>query len=143
MNFQLGPEVTPLQQIGLGVPSVAAENLGSAATGYLSEITDGGPYSLVTGHAQEASDILQEAIRQVSVLRGRLGAFEKNVLETNVNSLRITLENVTASESQIRDADFAYETSQLTRAQILNKAGTSVLALANQTPQNVLNLLVS
>jgi len=51
------------------------------------------------------------------------------------------MENVTASESAIRDTDFAYETSQLTRKQILVNAGTSVLALANSTPQSVLSLL--
>jgi len=51
------------------------------------------------------------------------------------------MENLTASESSIRDTDFAYETSRLTRAQILVNAGTSVLAVANSTPQSVLSLL--
>ena len=74
-------------------------------------------------------------------MRGRLGAFQKNVLQTNINSLSVALENVTASESAIRDADFAAETSALTRAQILVQANTSVLAQANATPQNVLSLL--
>ena len=83
------------------------------------------------------------AIKQVAVLRGRLGAFERNTLQTNINSLQISLENVTASESSIRDADFATETAALTRAQILTQAGTSVLATANSTPQNVLSLLQS
>ena len=87
------------------------------------------------------SQIIERAIRQVAVLRGRLGAFEKNTLETNINSLSVALENVTASESSIRDADFAQETAALTRAQILTQAGTSVLATANSTPQSVLSLL--
>ncbi|MFA5864399.1 MAG: flagellin [Phycisphaerae bacterium] len=140
-KFQLGPAVNSNQQVNIGIRSVAASTLGNASVGYLSEIATGGAHSLVAGKAAEASDIVMEAIRQVSVLRGRLGAFEKNVLQTNVNSLQITLENVTASESQIRDADFAVETSQMTRAQILNQAGTSVLKMANQTPQTVLSLL--
>ena len=75
------------------------------------------------------------------MLRGRLGAFEKNTLQTNINSLGVALENVTSSESSIRDADFAKETAELTRAQILTQAGTSVLATANSTPQSVLSLL--
>jgi len=75
------------------------------------------------------------------VLRGRLGAFERNTLQTNINSLSVTLENVIAAESIIRDADFAAETAELTRAQILTQAGTSVLATANTTPQSVLSLL--
>ena len=81
------------------------------------------------------------AIQQVSVLRGRIGAFETNTLDTNVASLNVALENVTSSESDIADADFAAETSNLTRAQILMQAGTSVLATANSTPQDVLKLL--
>ena len=91
----------------------------------------GGTKTLVGGEAGKASRILEKAIRQVAVLRGRLGAFEKNTLDTNVNSLSVALENVTASESTIRDADFATETAALTRAQILTQAGTSVLATAN------------
>ncbi len=85
--------------------------------------------------------MLTSAIGQVATLRGLLGAFQKNILETNVNSLSVALENVTASESAIRDADFASETAALTRAQILVQANTSVLSQANSSPQNVLALL--
>jgi flagellin len=85
--------------------------------------------------------VLETAIDEVAVLRGRLGAFERNTLQTNVRSLGATLENVTAASSQIRDADFAKETSELTRAQVLTQAGTTVLATANAQLQNVLTLL--
>jgi flagellin len=95
----------------------------------------------VSGNTIDAQRILSTAIRQVATLRGRLGAFQKNILETNVNSLSVALENVTASESAIRDADFASETAALTRAQILVQANTSVLSQANASPQNVLSLL--
>ena len=74
-------------------------------------------------------------------LRGRLGAFQKTTLETNIASLSDTLENLTDAESSIRDADFAAETAALTRAQILVQSGVSVLAIANSNPQNVLSLL--
>jgi flagellin len=139
-KFQLGPAVNTNQQANIGIRSISASSLGNAADGYLSEIISNGPYSL-SKNAGKANLIVQDAVRQVAVLRGRLGAFEKNVLDTNVNSLQITLENITSSESQIRDADFAEETSAMTRAQILNQAGTSVLKMANQTPQSVLSLL--
>ncbi|MBC7782804.1 MAG: flagellin, partial [Burkholderiales bacterium] len=89
----------------------------------------------------QAQKIITEAIRQVATLRGRLGALQKNDLDSNSNSLNVALENVTASESAIRDADFAVETAALTRAQILVQANTSVLAQANSSPQNVLALL--
>jgi flagellin len=139
--FQLGPQVTSNQQVNIGIQSVAASKLGDSDVGFLNDLVTGGPSTLVAGNARKASQIIERAIRQVAVLRGRLGAFEKNTLETNINSLSVALENVTASESSIRDADFAQETAALTRAQILTQAGTSVLATANSTPQSVLSLL--
>ncbi|HOB75269.1 MAG TPA: flagellin [Phycisphaerae bacterium] len=139
--FQLGPDVNTNQQVSIGLQSVAASRLGNTAVGFLSQIVTGSDYSVEHGHTTRASEIVNEAIRQVAVLRGRLGSFERNTLQTNINSLSITVENLTASESAIRDTDFAVETSRLTRSQILVNAGTSVLALANSTPQSVLSLL--
>jgi flagellin len=139
--FQLGSQVNSQQQVSIGIGSVAASALGNNTTGFLNDIQTGGSASLVDGQAEQASQIIDVAIQQVAELQGRLGAFEKNTLETNSDSLQVTLENVTASESTIEDADFASETSNLTRAQVLVQAGTSVLATANNTPQNVLTLL--
>lgn len=140
--FQLGGHVDINEQVALGVQSMSASRLGNAGIGFLSQVVTGEAFDLSSesGRAQ-ASRIIDEAARQVSVLRGRLGAFEKNVIDTNINQLGITAENLTAAESSVRDADFAAETSNLTRDQILVNAGTSVLALANQTPQTVLRLL--
>ena len=70
-----------------------------------------------------------------------LGAFERNTLQPNIRQLQITTENLTAAEATIRDTDFAVETSELTRAQILVQAGNSILAIANAQSQNVLTLL--
>jgi len=140
-KFQLGPQVTSNQQVSVAIHSVAASKLGDDDVGFLTDLVTGGSASLVKGAAGSASKIIDRAIRQVAVIRGRLGAFEKNTLQTTSNSLAVALENVTASESTIRDADFAQETAALTRAQILTQAGTSVLATANVTPQSVLTLL--
>jgi len=149
-RFQLGPEVTPNQQVNIGLFSVAATRLGGTlnpvSTGalelqFLSSIKSGGPNDLLKGDLANASNILETAIEEVSILRGRMGSFERNVLETNIRSLQAGLENITASESVIRDADFAVETSELTRNQILLQAGTSVLATANTNAQAVLQLL--
>ncbi len=139
--FQLGPQVNANQQIGIGIQSIAASKLGDSDVGFLSDVVTGGSATLVGGQTAAASKIVERAINQVAVLRGRLGAFDKNTLETNVNSLNVALENVTSSESSIRDADFATETAAMTRAQILSQAGTSVLATANSTPKQVLALL--
>lgn len=140
-SYQIGPSVNTSQQVGFGIQSVAASNLGNDTAGYLSSIVSGGSNSLVANQAGNASQIIDAAIDQISLLRGRLGAFEKNTLQTAVRSQQIALENLTASESSIRDADFAAETSKLTRAQILVSAGTSTLAMANSTAQSVLKLL--
>ena len=82
-----------------------------------------------------------EAISQVATLRGKLGAVQKNAIDSNIRSLQTSLEQVTSAQSSIRDADFAQETAALTRSQILVQAGTNVLALSNQAPQSVLSLL--
>jgi len=139
--FQIGPHVNTNLQVNIGVQSVSASRLGNAEIGYLSQIVTGEAFDLTSENFAQASQVVDEAIRQVSVIRGRLGAFEKNTLETNRNQLGITMENLTSAESAIRDADFAYETSELTRNQVLVNAGTAALALANQTPQSVLSLL--
>jgi flagellin len=143
--FQLGPSITTTQQIGIGIKSVAASRIGGTAIDggmfFLDSLKSGQPNSLTFGRTAEASSVLDAAITEVSVLRGRLGAFERNTLQTNSRSLQIGLENITSSESKIRDTDFAAETAAMTRAQILQQAGTSVLATANSSSQNVLRLL--
>ncbi|MHB1156364.1 MAG: flagellin N-terminal helical domain-containing protein [Phycisphaerales bacterium] len=140
-TYQLGPNVQTSQQISFGIQSVDASHLGDAVLGFLSSIVSGGANSLISGNAQGAGDIIDKAISQVAVMRGRLGAFESNTLQTNIRSLQTALENVTSSTSQIRDADFAAETSNMTRAQLLTTVGTTVLATANSNAQNVLRLL--
>lgn len=140
-KFQIGSEVNRQGQIQIGIGSVSTTKLGDEVEGFLSTIASGGSNSLVSGNAIQAQKVLSNSIRQVATLRGRLGALQKNILDTNVNSLSVALENVTASESAIRDADFASETAAMTRAQILVQANTSVLAQANSTPQQVLALL--
>lgn len=143
--FQLGASVNANQQVGIGIESVAASRIGGTLVNsvryYLDSIKSGGSFSMSTGEFDTASKILDTAITDISVQRGRLGAFERNTLDTNIRSLSVTLENITASESKIRDADFAAETAALTRSQILVQAGTSVLATANSSAQNVLSLL--
>ena len=145
-SFQLGPSVNSAQQVSLGIGSVAASRLGGSLSAegdrfFLDSIKSGQDNELASGNATISSEILDNAILEVSKMRGRLGAFERNTIQTNIRSLQVGLENITASESKIRDADFAVETAKLSRAQILTQAGTSVLATANTNAQNVLALL--
>jgi len=91
-------------------------------------------------NAQTALGVLTSAIATVAQTRGTLGAYESR-LSTAIASLNVAKENFAAAESRIRDADIAEETANLTRAQILQQAGTAVLAQANQQPQLALRLL--
>ena len=72
---------------------------------------------------------------------GRLGAFERFTIGSTINALGVALENVSAADSAIRDTDFAAETANLTRSQILSQAAATVLAQANANPQLALTLL--
>jgi flagellin len=85
-------------------------------------------------------DDLDTQIQTVSEARATLGA-SQNRLESTINSLNVSIENLSASESRVRDADMAQEMVGFTRAQILSQAGTAMLAQANQASQGVLSLL--
>lgn len=137
--FQLGPDVVSNQQARLGIQGVSTATLGGVS-GTLYELRSGGDKSLATD-VKAAARVVDEVITSVTGLRGRLGAFQRTTLETNIFTLNDTLANLVEAESSIRDADFAAESARLTRAQILVQSGTSVLAIANQNPQNVLALL--
>jgi flagellin len=137
--FQLGPNVVSNQQARIGVGSVNTGSLGGKS-GRLYQLRSGQSAALRT-NTSLAATIVDETVTEVSKLRGRLGAFQRTTLESNVRALSDTAANLTAAESAIRDADFAAETSALTRAQILVQSGTSVLAISNQNPQQVLALL--
>lgn len=140
-KFNLGPNVDITNQVSVGIKDVAARKLGSVGTGYLSDLAKGKSANVVTGSLEDAQAIINAAIDQVSALRGRLGAFQKNVVGATIRSLGVALENTSAAESAIRDTDFAAETAELTRSQILVSAATNVLAIANSQPQSVLKLL--
>jgi flagellin len=137
--FQIGPNVVSNQQARIGITSVNSAKLGG---------TSGRLYELRSGNAKDlsndptaAAQVVDQAITKVTSLRGRLGAFQRTTLESNINSLKDTVTNLTQAQSSIRDADFAAESAALTRAQILVQSGTTVLQIANQNPQQVLSLL--
>ncbi|MGY1747628.1 flagellin, partial [Blastococcus sp. SYSU D00695] len=83
---------------------------------------------------------IDTAIGLVSTTRANLGALQ-NRFEHTINNLNVAVENLTASESRIRDTDMAQEMTAFTRSQILTQAGTAMLAQANQAPQGILRLL--
>jgi flagellin len=135
--FQIGANVG--QTAKIGISNLAADNLGKNIAGNsfrnLSEID-----VTTSDGAQDAQSIIDAAITEVTNIRGTMGSFQKNTLESNLTNLRIAAQNLTASEASIRDTDMAKTMSEFVKYQILNQAGTAMLAQANQIPQTVLSL---
>jgi flagellin len=148
-DFQLASQVDINGKVSLGVQNVAVRELGrqmldvggATSAFFLKDIGGGRDLNVVDGDATAAQKVIDRSIREISSLRGRLGAFQSNVIGTTIRSLGVAVENTTAAESVIRDTDFAAETARLTQAQILSSAASSTLALANAQPQGVLQLL--
>ena len=91
--------------------------------------------------AQDTQRLVDQAVNEVTRTRAELGAFQKNTLESNLNQLRITAENLISAESTIRDVDFAAEIAEFTRNSILVESSTAMLAQAVKLPRSVLTLL--
>ena len=126
--------VTHADELGLSATAGATVSVGADIKGI-----DSVDISTAAG-AQEAILRVDAALASVNSNRAGLGAIQ-NRLQSTVNNLASTSENLSAARSRILDADFAQETANLTRAQILQQAGTSILSQANSLPQNVLSLL--
>ncbi|CAM7111209.1 flagellin [Leclercia adecarboxylata] len=124
-----------------GMQTISETSVGATAGGILATYTAANSTS---GTAATVSTGLlaniDKAISDVDSLRSSLGATQ-NRFESTVNNLNSTVTNITAAKSRIEDADYATEVSNMSRAQILQQAGTSVLSQANQVPQGVLSLL--
>jgi len=147
----VGGEVTIISDQTFSVSSSVASNVAGVGSGSLfsaaasvsnsstaSKVSDVN-ISSVAG-AQSAISVLDEALQTISSIRSDLGALQSR-FETTTRSIANAVENLSAARSRILDADFAVETSELTKNQILQQAGTSILSQANQITQNVLSLL--
>ncbi len=140
-TFQMGPQVVANQQITIGIQSVNTNSLGGPS-GKMYQLRTGDVASLMTDSGTKLADrIVQEAIVNVTSIRGRLGSIQKYTFEPNANVLSDTLEALSKAESDIRDTDFAEESSNLTRNQVLVQSAISTLGIANQLPNYILGLL--
>lgn len=155
MQFQLGEGAGDQERTIFSLRNMTATNMGVTkfydtfdsnsalkSEKYLSvnDLLSGGLASLGQDPVK-ALTIIDKAINDVSNLRAQIGAFQSNMLATNANSLNVAIENITKTESYIRDADMAYETTQFSKNQIMVQAGTSMLAQANAQQQSVLTLM--
>lgn len=141
VSFQIGANQGQIASVSL--PNVATNQLATGVSNDsgFSSLAD---LDVTTGKgAEDAMGVIDKAIEEIAVARGDLGAFQKNTLESNLTSLRISSENMTAAESSIRDADMAVELAAFTRNQIMTQSATAQLAQANAMPKNVMALLAS
>jgi flagellin len=133
--FQVGANVTATNQIQVSIDDVRITSGSNTTYTALKNID-------VTDTTQNtiAGSLVDAAISSVSALRGQLGA-DQNRFQSTIANLQVTTENLSASESRIRDTDMASEMVNFTKDQILLQAGTAMLAQANAAPQSILKLL--
>lgn len=138
LTFQIGPNQN--QTVDIAIDKVNPTALGVGVANNQFGTLDGIDVTSAA-KAQDSLAVIDAAIDEITNLRGTLGAFQANTLESTANNLRATLENTVNAESVIRDTDFAQEISAFTNNQVLVQAGASVLQSANQSSQLVLSLL--
>lgn len=139
MLVQLGPDPVSSHQARIGIKNTHSVSLGGV-NGFLSQLRSGGEYDLLTDTSQ-AFKIVEEVSDQISGLRGRLGAFQKYRVQTNMENLVDAIEIETGAMSEIKDADFASESSELLRQQVLMQSNIAVLQQSGQAAQMLLGLL--
>jgi flagellin len=145
INLQVGSEGSG-GQIAITSAALTDANGVMAIAGGTPATQDLNSFDFTTTPADAAADArtaieaIDAAIGEVSTRRGTLGAVQ-NRLESTINNLSVTTENLAASESRIRDTDMAAEMVTFTKNQILQQAGTAMLGQANSVPQSVLSLL--
>lgn len=135
-NFQIGANTAADNQISVTVSDLAAVNSLSALFGTKLSIGS----NATSGNVRSAINAIDTAIRKIDTFRSNLGAIQ-NRFTTTIANLQSSIENQSSARSRIMDADFATETANLSRSQILQQAGTAMLAQANQSTQGVLQLL--
>jgi flagellin len=137
-TFQLG--VTANTRSTIGIDGLYASQLGSAVTGYL-ETLRGGAANSVVNDPNQAAKIATEAAEQIAKAQGRLGGFQKFQVKTAMAQQTAAKEGLTSALSTIRDVDYATETANLNRQNVLLQSAISLLGLANQQSSQILSLL--
>jgi flagellin len=137
-TFQLG--TSSATRATIGIDGLYSHQLGSAVMGYLSSLKGGGTNSVISDPNQ-AAQIASAAAAQVAKAQGRLGGFLQFQVGTALNQQNATRESLTSALSTIKDVDYATETAELSRLNVLMQASMSLLGLANQQSSQVLSLL--
>jgi flagellin len=138
MTFQLGTSTST--QATVGVEGLFAHQLGNSTDGYLSTLKSGGANDL-SSDANNAVTIAKAALSQVATQRGRVGGFQKYQVDPSVSNLQAAKEALTSARGIIDDVDYAVQTSELSRQNVLLQASISLLAVASQQSSQILSLL--
>ena len=139
LEFQIGADKG--NTIKLALPNITTDKLGIGSSdggSSLAEVDVRTPSG-----AASAISIVDKAISEIASSRGELGALQRSALQSNLISLRLDAENLSAAESIIRDADVAMELAEFTRLQIMNQFAVAQAAQANVLPRNLLHLVQS
>ncbi len=137
-----GDAITSLDGVSLpGTGNTDVTDAINQASASVAAIASGGANSLSSGNLDADQTALNTAIDGISSARGTIGAYQKYDIAPRINSGKVAYENLTESRSRIADADFAVETSNLTRYQILTEYGINLLKIAQQQGKSVLDLI--
>ena len=139
LTFQIGANRN--QTVNIALNNMSTNMLGERIDNSSGFRNLGNINVLTPEGAQDSIMLIDQAINEVSMIRGRIGSFQKNTLETNLVNLRVASENMIAAESSIRDTDIAQETANLTKNKIMVQSGIAIMAQANHTPKTVIELL--
>ncbi len=137
-TFALGTDAN--ERATLGIDSLFSQGLGKASLGYLSELKSGGAKSL-TSDPTKAAEIAKAAGEQIATIQGRLGGFNKFQVKTTINALNARKEGLSSARSSIADVDYATESAELNKQNVLLQSAMSLLGLANQQSSQILSLL--
>jgi len=138
-TFQLGTEAST--RATLGIDGLYSQRLGTGVSGEtLAAIRSGGAYDLVSNPGK-AAEIAAAALQQITEMRGRIGGFQKYQVETSLNALEAMQEGLTSARSLLADVDYAAETAEFNRQNVLMQSAITLLGVANQQASLVLSLL--
>jgi flagellin len=146
-EFNIGPQLNAASTLNVGLGNLRSGQLGftvaqpSGSAYTLSDLLTNGRADMNSGHLDIAQQVVKSAIRSVSITRGRIGALRAYDIQSAINSLNVKVENLSSAESQIRDTEFAAESSALARGQILAQASQFALSSAQENQKIILKLL--
>jgi len=131
----------PINKINYGMTSLNTASLGNDSVGYLRTLQSGGANDLASGNYQQAANIASTASLQIATERARIGAIQSYTVNSTLSSLAAAGTAIASARSSIMDIDYAEETANNNRLQLLMQMGTSIIASLNQNQNNILTLL--